>query len=506
MENGIMNRISVNVQQGNIRVNRHIYGSFSEHLGRCIYGGFWVGNDPDTAASIPNLRGIRKDIVAALRHIKIPNLRWPGGCFADEYHWKDGIGTQKERPRMINTHWGGVSEDNSFGTHEFIDLCEQLGCEPYICGNVGSGTVQELSQWIEYCNFDGVSPMAELRAKNGREKPFNVKFWGIGNENWGCGGMMTPEYYADLFRRYGIYARNYGSNNLYKIACGPSRDDYNWTEVMMRKTYMKGHPRNQLHGLALHYYTVPGEAPGRGSATLFGEGEWFVTMKKAYMMDELVHGHGAIMDKYDPDRQVGLVVDEWGTWYDVEPGTNPGFLYQQNTLRDALVAGLHLNIFNNYAERIRIANIAQTVNVLQSVILTEGRNMVLTPTYHVFDLYKVHQGAAKLPVYVECENYDMGRGVIPAISASATMDLDDKIHISLCNIDPKKDQKLLIELNGYAPKFVNGRIITSGNMQDYNSFTDPGKISVKEFNDAVISGRQAVVTIPSKSVVTLEIV
>jgi alpha-N-arabinofuranosidase len=318
--------------------------------------------------------------------------------------------------------------------------------------------------------------------------------------------MMTPEYYADLFRRYGIYARNYGNNYLYKIACGPAHDDYNWTEVMMRKTYMKGHPRNQLHGLALHYYTVPGEAPGRGSATVFGEGEWFITMKKAYMMDDLLHGHGTIMDKYDPDRYVGLVVDEWGTWYDVEPGTSPGFLYQQNTLRDALVAGIHLNIFNNYAERVRIANIAQTVNVLQSVILTEGPNMVLTPTYHVFDMYKVHQGATKLLIYIESENYDMGKGSIPAISASATMDSDNRIHISLCNIDPRKDQKLLVELNGYDPKSVNGQIITSENMQDCNSFSEPGKIDIKEFNDVVISKRQVTLILPSKSVVTLEIV
>ncbi|MDR0731439.1 MAG: alpha-N-arabinofuranosidase, partial [Treponema sp.] len=390
-----MNRIVVKAQDGDVKISRHIYGHFSEHLGRCIYGGYWVGNDPEAAASIPNTRGIRNDIVAALRQIRIPNLRWPGGCFADEYHWEDGIGPREGRPKMINTHWGGVTEDNSFGTHEFLDLCEQLSdpagprCEPYICGNVGSGTVQELSRWVEYCNFDGISPMAELRKKNGRDKPWKVRLWGIGNENWGCGGDMTPEFYADNYRRYACYARNYGDARLYKIACGPAGDDYNWTEVIMKNTAGTG----LLNGLALHHYTVPGEWSHKGSATEFSEAEWFSTLRKALYTEELLQKHSAIMDRYDPQRKVGLVMDEWGTWYDVEPGTNPGFLYQQNSLRDALVAGIHFNSFNNHAERLYMANIAQTINVLQSVILTEGPKMILTPTYHAFDMYKVHQDA-----------------------------------------------------------------------------------------------------------------
>ena len=496
-----MNRIAINIQEAKTKISRHIYGNFSEHLGRCIYGGFWVGE----GSPIPNTRGIRNDIVAAMKKIKLPNLRWPGGCFADEYHWKDGIGPRAERPKMINTHWGGVTEDNSFGSHEFLDLCGQIGCEPYICGNVGSGTVQELSQWVEYMNFDGVSPMADLRKKNGHETPFNVRFWGIGNENWGCGGMMTPEYYADLFKRYATYARSY-DRSIYKIACGPNVDNYRWTEVMMEKTYLKGNPRNPLHGLALHYYTVPGEVPSRGSATEFSEGEWITTMKKAYRMEELVSNHSAIMDRFDPERYVGLVVDEWGTWYDVEPGTNAGFLYQQSTLRDALVAGIHLNIFNNHAERVRIANIAQTINVLQAVILTEGDKMVLTPTYHVFDMFKVHMDAVMLPVYLDSDSsVAAGRGSIPAISASASIDSEDKIHISLCNVDPNNEQKISLELRGISPRSATGQIITSGNIQDHNTFDNGNKVQLKPFKDAVISRSTVVVTLPSKSVVTLEI-
>ncbi|GHT97191.1 intracellular exo-alpha-L-arabinofuranosidase 2 [Spirochaetia bacterium] len=499
-----MNRIVIKLQDADVKISRHIYGHFSEHLGRCIYGGYWVGNDSGASASIPNTRGIRNDVVAALKKIKIPNLRWPGGCFADEYHWKDGIGPREERPKMINTHWGGVTEDNSFGTHEFLDLCGQLSepsgpqCEPYICGNVGSGTVQELSQWIEYCNLEGVSPMANSRKKNGREKPWKVRYWGIGNENWGCGGNMTPEFYADNYRRYATYARNYGSEGLYKIACGASNFDYGWTRVLMEKA---GH---YMDGLSLHYYTVPGEWAHKGSAIEFTEAEWFNTMRKAVCMEELVRKHGAIMDEFDPERKVGLVVDEWGTWYDVESGTNPGFLYQQNTLRDALVAAIHFNIFNNNAERVFMANIAQTINVLQSVILTEGAKMILTPTYHAFDMYKVHQDAVKLPVYIESET----AGGIPAISASASEDDDRKIHVSLTNIDPAKEQTVKIDLRGctLSPSVkISGQIITSENMQDHNSFEKPDTVKLSAFTGASLSAGSLMVNLPPRSVVTVEL-
>jgi alpha-N-arabinofuranosidase len=403
---------------------------------------------------------------------------------------------------MINTHWGGVTEDNSFGTHEFLDLCEQLECEPYICGNVGSGTVQELSQWVEYCNFDGVSPMADLRGKNGRKEPWAVKFWGIGNESWGCGGNMTPEFYADNYRRYAVYARSYGKP-LYKIACGPNTDDYNWTKVLMEKTCGDHGP--VLDGLSLHYYTVPGEWAHKGSATEFVESEWLITMRKAYRMEELIHKHGAIMDQYDPKRKVGLVVDEWGTWFDVEPGTNPGFLYQQNSLRDALVAGIHFNIFNNNAERVQMANIAQTINVLQSVILTEGAKMTLTPTYHVFDMYKVHQDAIRLPVYVESENVSLGFGTIPAITASASVDVQERVHVSLTNIDIKEEKIVTLELRGLPLKNVSGTIITSANIQDHNTFEKGDTVKTAPFTGASIAQGGVTVKLPPRSVVTIEL-
>jgi alpha-N-arabinofuranosidase len=342
--------------------------------------------------------------------------------------------------------------------------------------------------------------MADLRRRHGRDKPWDVTFWGIGNESWGCGGNMTPEFYADNYRRYAVYARNYGGKALYKIACGPNTEDYNWTRVLMQKC------ANLMNGLSLHYYTICGDWGHKGQASQFDEGEWFVTMKKAYFMNELIRKHGAIMDEYDPQRKVGLIVDEWGNWFDVEPGTNPGFLYQQNSLRDALVAGIHLNIFNNYAERVKMANIAQIINVLQSVILTEGAAMVLTPTYHVFDMFKVHQDALKLPVHIESEERGVGFGGIPLISASASVDNSEKIHVSLTNIDTRNGQTVTLDLRGAAPKSVTGSIITSAAIQDHNTFDAPDTVRIAPFNGAVIAGSAVTVKMPPKSVITLELV
>ena len=337
-----MKKFSMLINAADVRshIAPEIYGHFSEHLGRCIYNGIYVGEN----SPIPNVRGIRSDIVEAFKNIKMPLLRWPGGCFADEYHWKDGIGEKSQRKKMVNTNWGGVTEDNSFGTHEFMDLCEQVGCQPYITGNVGSGTVQELAEWVEYITFDGISPMADLRRKNGREKPWKLKYLGIGNENWGCGGSMRPEYYADVYRRFQSFCKNYSGNELFKIACGPSSSDYNWTEVMM-KNLGEWHAK----AISLHYYALR-DWNNKGKAAEFTDEQYYDLLATANFMDELITRHTQIMDRYDPENKIGLAVDEWGTWYDVEEGTNPGFLYQQNTMRDAMVAALQsLSDSNNVA-------------------------------------------------------------------------------------------------------------------------------------------------------------
>jgi alpha-N-arabinofuranosidase len=490
-----VNKIVINADQGEHRINKNIYGHFSEHLGRCIYEGYWVGND----SPIKNTNGIRSDVVEALKKINIPVLRWPGGCFADEYHWKDGIGPYENRPTMVNTHWGKVTENNHFGTHEFLDLCEQLGCEPYICGNVGSGTVKEMQEWIEYINFDGISPMADLRRKNGRDKPWKLKYFGVGNENWGCGGNMRPEFYADVYRRYQTYVRNFSGNRIYRIACGSYGENYDWTDVLMREA------GSRMNGLSLHYYTVPGGWGNKNSATKFGEKEWFETLKKAQFIDELIKRHSTIMDRYDPRKRVGMIVDEWGVWYEVEPGTNPGFLYQQNTLRDALVAGSTLNIFNNHCDRVKMANLAQTINVLQSLILTKKEKMVLTPTYFVFEMYKVHQDALLLPLEVNCSFYQYEDEKMEALSVSASKDTDGKIHVSLCNLDPNKPAKILCELRGGVPRSVTGRVLTAGEMSTHNTFENPSAIAPRVFKEAKIKGRKLSAVLPPKSVVVIEI-
>jgi Alpha-L-arabinofuranosidase len=489
------NRLVIDADRGEGTISRHIYGHFSEHLGHCIYGGYWVGED----SSIPNTRGIRNDVVKALLDIRIPNLRWPGGCFADEYHWMDGIGPRENRPKMINTHWGGVVEDNSFGTHEFLDLCEQLNTEPYISGNVGSGTVEEMSKWIEYITFDGESPMANLRRQNGRNEPWKVKFWGVGNESWGCGGNMTPEFYSDLYRQYATFSRNYGDNRLYKIACGANQADYNWTETLMKNA------GRHMQGLSLHYYTVPRNWNDKGSATNFDEEEYFTTIQKTLFMEELITKHSTIMDRYDPQKRIGMIIDEWGTWYNVEPGTNPGFLYQQNTMRDAIVAGINLNIFNAHCDRVQMANLAQTVNVLQAVALTDEEKMVLTPTYWVFYLYKVHQDATLLPVSFTGNKYRQNNREIDAISVSASKDANGKIHITLVNADPSNEQRIETQLQGVSVRNVSGKVLTSDKINDYNTFEQPSTISVKDFKGAILSGSSLSVVLPSKSVVMLEI-
>jgi alpha-N-arabinofuranosidase len=478
-------------------ISKDIYGHFSEHLGSCIYGGIWVGKD----SKIPNTEGIRNDVVAALREMKIPNLRWPGGCFADTYHWKDGIGPQEERASIINTHWGGVTEDNSFGTHEFMKLIELLDCDAYICGNVGSGTVKEMAEWVEYLTSDSDSPMTRLRKKNGREEPWKVRYFGIGNENWGCGGNMSADFYSDIMRQYSTYLNNFAGNRLYRVACGATNYDFEWTETLMKEPKN----RNMFQGLSLHYYSVPGGWRDKNSATDFTEEDWFETFRLNYEMDRIIEGHKAIMDRYDPRNTKGIVIDEWGNWFEVEPETNPGFLYQQNSLRDAITAAIHFNIFNHHADRVKVANLAQTVNVLQAVILTKDDKMVLTPTYHVFRMFKVHQDARLLKTDLVCEDYVLGNRSIPAISASASIDKEGKVHISIANLNPNKEIMLDCPLIGETFKNVTGEVLTAKEMNAHNTFENTEAVKPASFNGYKLKDGILTVTMPPKSVVVLKL-
>ncbi len=504
-----MAKLFINERNRKGHINPEIYGHFSEHLGRCIYEGLYVGEDSD----IPNVNGMRTDVVEALKEMKIPVLRWPGGCFADEYHWKDGIGPKEDRKKMINTHWGGVVEDNSFGTHEFFELCEQLGCKTYVNGNVGSGTVQEMSEWVEYITFDGVSPMADLRKKNGHEKPWKIDYFGVGNENWGCGGNMTPEYYANLYRRYQTYVRQYHKDAPIRKVCGGSNvADYSWTENVLKTCFAKPQPggnmskKGFMDGLSLHYYVHPGGWEDKGSATEFDDKTWYKTMAKAAYIEELIERHGAIMDQYDPEKRIGMIIDEWGCWFEVEPGTNPGFLYQQNTMRDALVAGVSLNIFNKHCDRVKMTCIAQMVNVLQSVILTEGPKMLLTPTYHVFHMYKHHQDAELVDSYIE-GNKTIGMEEeyqVPLLSESVSVDAEGYVNVTLSNLSVTEDAPVEMAFAQLTPKQVTAAILRE-EMHAYNTFEEPEKVKEEVFDAFEIRDGKICFTAPACSVISFRI-
>ena len=486
--------IDSDITDGQI-IPKEIYGQFAEHLGSCIYGGLWVGPDSE----IPNIDGYRTDVLEALKTLKVPVMRWPGGCFADEYHWRDGIGPKENRPRMVNSNWGGTVEDNSFGTHEFLNLCEMIGCEPYISGNVGSGTVEELAKWVEYMTAaDG--PMARLRAENGRVEPWKVKYLGVGNESWGCGGNMLPEYYSHLYRRYQTYCRDYSGNKLYKVASGATDYDYNWTEVLMKNI------ANHTDGISLHYYTVKGWNGSKGSATQFNDEEYYNTLGKAVEVESVIKRHIAIMDSYDPENKVDLLLDEWGTWFDVEPGTNPGHLYQQNTMRDAMVASLSLNIFHKYTKRLKMANIAQIANVLQSMVLTKDDKMVLTPTYHTFRMYNVHQDAMHLPAECDTQKFtdELGREC-PLVDVTASRNSQGQVNITLTNTSLDQKAEVSVDIPVDAKAKVSGEILTSRNAQDYNGFDRPDTVKPVEFKDYKIKDGKLIVKMPAMSIISLSV-
>ncbi|QEG37502.1 alpha-N-arabinofuranosidase [Bythopirellula goksoeyrii] len=474
-------------------ISKHIYGHFMEHLGRCIYDGLWVGEE----SSIPNTRGIRNDVIAALKDLNCPNLRWPGGCFADDYHWRDGIGPRDKRPERINIHWGGVIETNAFGTHEFLDLCEIIGADPYIAGNMGSGSPQEMRDWIEYMTFAGESELANERRANGREEPWKIPFFGVGNENWGCGGNMTPEFYSDLYKRFATFCRDFSGNHLMRVACGPNGGDDNWTKVVFSR--VGGHAQ----ALSLHYYTLAAPWHDKLSATGFGEDQWFGILRSTMRMDDILNSTEAIMNDTDPEIYRGLYVDEWGTWYQVEEGTNPGFLYQQNTLRDALVAGLNFHIFQKHHQRVRMCNIAQTVNVLQAMILTEGEKMLLTPTYYAFEMCKVHQDTKFLPVELETPEYKFGDAAIPAVSVSASRGDDGTVYVSFVNTHAHDSINLKCQLAGVDAQKVTGRVLSADSLDAHNTFDQPNQVEPREFTDVSLNDSTLSTTLPPHSLVVV---
>jgi len=479
-------------------INRNIYGHFIEHLGTCVYDGIWVGEEAEAAHDA----GLCTGVVEALRQVRAPVIRWPGGCFADDYHWRDGVGPRDRRPRRVNIHWGDVVDSNAFGTHEFARFCRAVGAEPYLCGNVGSGTAQELREWIEYCNFPSGTALSDERAHHGSNEPLGVRCWGIGNESWGCGGYFTPDDYATEYRRFSTFARDFGTP-LYLIACGPNRNDLEWT----RRFFAKLHDYRKctrIHGYAAHYY-----CHNRGLATEFDDEGWYSLLYQAQQMEPLVVQQRALMDAFDPERRIDLIVDEWGTWHSPTPGRNPKFLWQQNTLRDALVAALTLDIFNRHADKVAMANIAQTVNVLQALLLTEGHRVVRTPTYHVYDLYQVHQNARAVRLLVEADEIAFTESGqhrrLFGLAGSASV-RGETLHLTIVNPGIGTPVEAVVRLRGDASiRDARATVLTDEDPAAHNTMEEPERLSLGPSSTFEASGSSFTYTFAPQSVTRLEL-
>jgi len=488
--------LEIHVDRPGAVIDRHIYGQFAEHLGHGIYGGVWVGED----SPIANVRGFRRDVIGALRQLKVPVVRWPGGCFADEYHWRDGIGPRDKRPVTVNSNWGGVPESNQFGTHEFMDFVELIGADAYINGNLGTGSPREMAEWLQYLTSDQDTAITAERARNGHPKPWKIAYFAVGNESWGCGGNMSADYYVDLLRRHLAFLKTPPGARPQIVASGGHDTDVSWSDTIAGKA------GEGVNAVSFHYYTLPGETwQHKGAATGFGEAEWISTLAHTIVMDDFINHNVAALQRHDPDNKISLAVDEWGTWYDPEPGREPGFLYQQNTLRDALVAAVNLNIFHRHADRVRLANIAQMVNVLQAMILTDGAKMVLTPTYHVFSLYRPFQDATFLPTDLRTPDYTLGAVGVPALSVSAARAADGSILVALANLDPNRALSVSGTLAGFAARKVTGSILSAAAMDARNTFEAPHTVEPRRFDGAQLLGGKLSVSLPPKSVVVLSV-
>ena len=489
-------KITVHLNEPLGTIAPELYGHFAEHLGGCVDGGLWVGED----SPIPNFAGLRADVIEALRKLNPPVLRWPGGCFADDYHWRDGTGIRRDRARTVNIWWGQTVENNHFGTHEFLNLCRFIGAQPYLAGNVGSGSPAELRDWVEYCNFPGDSSLARQRAANGSPQPFGVRYWGVGNENWNCGGSFCPEDYAAEYRRFATYLRDFGGTKIFLIACGPDGNDLDWT----RRFFTKLGPKfNRIHGYAAHYYC----GTAGPSATDFDADDWYELLYKATLIERLIEQQRALMDEFDPHRRVRLVIDEWGTWHLPTPGRNPAFLWQQNTLRDALVAAITLDTFNRHADKLAMCNIAQVANVLQAMVLTEGEKLVLTPTYHVFDLYQAHQGAQSVRLSIEAPPLPVAHGdqraSLPGLTGSASVK-NGLLTLSLVNPHASLPLDVSIRIVDASPRVAQVAVLAHADLAAHNSFDDPDNLRPRD-EEIAVAGNDWVYTCPPASVNVLQV-
>jgi alpha-L-arabinofuranosidase len=488
--------LAIHADKPGDKIDRHIFGQFAEHLGTGIYGGVWVGEK----SPIPNIHGYRKDVVDALKAIKVPVIRWPGGCFADEYHWRDGIGPRDQRPVRVNNIWGGVEETNAFGTHEFFDFAELVGADTYLSVNLGTGSPAEMKDWIEYITSPTHSALADLRRKNGRDKPWRIDYLAVGNEAWGCGGHMRSSYYLDEYRRYQEFIRSPQQPHIFKVASGANSFDFSWTDTIYKDAL------ELLDGISVHYYTLPTDDwSKKGPSMGFGEDQYISTLQHALRMDQVVAGHSKVMDKYDPKKRTALFVDEWGVWTDSEPGTKGAFLHQQDSLRNAIAAALHFDIFIAHADRVRMANISQMINVLQPMALTDGPKMVLTPTYWVFMMYKPFQDATLIPTDLKAKPYTFGGVDVPSVHTAVARDAAGVLHVALVNLDPNRAADVSGKIDGAAVRSVSGQVLTAAAFDAVNTFDKPDTVTPAAFDGASIAGNALTVHLPPKSIVVLDV-
>jgi len=497
-------QLSVDASKPGPKIDRNIFGHFAENLGHGLYEGIWVG----PGSSIPNTRGIRNDVVAALRELNVPNVRWPGGCFADQYHWRKGIGPRDKRPATVNSAWGDVIDTNAFGTDEFMDFIQQIGSTPYVSINVGSGTPEEAGEWLEYMTAAAPTALAKERAANGHPEPYKVGFLGIGNESWDCGGAMTPDYYVSLMKVYSRFVLNMNpaqrdKDKMLKIAVGPGTPNTEWTEAVMQ-AWKKHTWAWDINGVSLHWYTVPNGWPPSTASEKFGLDDYDKTLKSTLFMDEFLRKQEAVMDKYDPEKKVTLSVDEWGAWHAPLPGSNPAFLVQQNSIRDAILASLNLNIFARHADRVRMANIAQMINVLQAMILTDKEKFVLTPTYYVFKMYVPFQDATFIPVTFDAGSYTQGGISLPRIDAIAAKDSSGKLWLEITNLDPADPVAIDADVAGVTAKSATAETLTAPSVDSINTFESPDVVVPKSAAVKVQDGKLSL-TVEPRSVTVIAI-
>ena len=504
--------LTIEADKPGATINRDIFGQFAEHLGTGIYGGVWVGKD----RKIPNVRGVRSDVVGALKEIKVPVVRWPGGCFADEYHWRDAIGPAAKRKTTVNAVWAGAVEPNTFGTHEFMDFAEQIGSEAYVSINMGSGSVQEAAEWLEYMTAVPPASAAKERAANGRKAPYKVKYLGLGNEMWGCGGPNTADEYVTKMKGFAHFVHNYnpdqaspkidysliakdlmsgkpmdslpsGPNSMKRIAAGPNSADPSYTEVIMKAWKTRSPIYWDINGISLHQYTW-GSMPFNELATGFGEKDYATVLMQTTWMERSVKKHKEIMDKYDPKKHVALVVDEWGVWLKPKAGTEQMFLQQDQSLRDGMAAAMNINIFARHADRVRMTNIAQMVNVLQAMIVTEGPKMVLTPTYHVYKMYVPFQDATLLPISFNAGVYKFDKITLPKVDAIAAKGKDGKIWLALINLDPNNSTNVTANIPGITATSAVGEVLTAASFNTINNFEAPNAVAPKPYSAKAENG------------------